>query len=133
MPDIVQKELCERIAELEAQVFTWKERFYISERQFHEQQEKRKTLEAENAILGEDIKKHVALYQTTIALSERLQAENTALRKDAARYRFLRSNSPLENDSPFICICSHGTAFSQWIENHADAVIDDAMPQKERK
>lgn len=55
------------------------------------------------------------------------QAEQlAAAEKDAERYRWLRSNHPIHDNSPFICR-NFGAAFSQWTDDQADKVIDAAI------
>ena len=61
--------------------------------------------------------------QTTIAQ----QAEQlAAAERDAERYRWLRSNHPIHDNSPFICR-NFGAAFSQWTDDQADKAIDAAI------
>ena len=61
--------------------------------------------------------------QATIAQ----QAEQlAAAEKDAERYRWLRSNHPIHDNSPFICR-NFGAAFSQWTGDQADKAIDAAI------
>mgnify|MGYP007069478060 CR=1 FL=1 len=61
---------------------------------------------------------------------ERLTRELAEAQKDAGRYRFLRSNHPIHDNTPFICR-NFGCAFSQWTNEQADAAIDAAMRGKE--
>ena len=61
--------------------------------------------------------------QATIAQ----QAEQlAAAERDAERYRWLRSNHPIHDNSPFICR-NFGAAFSQWTGDQADKAIDAAI------
>ena len=61
--------------------------------------------------------------QATIAQ----QAEQlAAAERDAERYRWLRSNHPIHDNSPFICR-NFGAAFSQWTDDQADKAIDAAI------
>ena len=61
--------------------------------------------------------------QATIAQ----QAEQlAAAEKDAERYRWLRSNHPIHDNSPFICR-NFGATFSQWTGDQADKAIDAAI------
>ena len=46
--------------------------------------------------------------------------------RDAERYRWLRSNHPIHDNSPFICR-NFGAAFSQWTGDQADKAIDAAI------
>lgn len=57
-------------------------------------------------------------------------AEVEALRKDAARYRWLRSRVAGTDRKPFICIF-HGN-FSLWNGEHADCEIDAAMQEESK-
>ena len=55
------------------------------------------------------------------------QAEQlAAAERDAERYRWLRSNHPIHDNSPFICR-NFGAAFSQWTGDQADKAIDAAI------
>jgi hypothetical protein len=63
------------------------------------------------------------------ALLNRLADELEALRKDAERYRWLRTNHPIHDNSPFICR-NFGASFSQWTGEDADTVIDAAMKEQ---
>lgn len=59
--------------------------------------------------------------------AERLKAgRDEAVERDAARYRWLRSEHAVSNGEPFIGRQSGGT-FSRWTEEHADAAIDAAL------
>ena len=55
-----------------------------------------------------------------------LTAQLAAAEKDAERYRWLRSNHPIHDNSPFICR-NFGATFSQWTDDQADKAIDAAI------
>lgn len=62
--------------------------------------------------------------------SQRVDAVDYALlesyRRDAERYRWLRSKHEVRDGQPFIGRQQAG-AFSRWTLEHADVAIDDAM------
>lgn len=81
------------------------------------------TLEAELAGLRARYLRMMSEDAATIAQ----QAEQlAATEKDAERYRWLRSNHPIHDNSPFICR-NFGAAFSQWTDDQADKAIDTAI------
>lgn len=51
--------------------------------------------------------------------------------KDAARYRWLRTNKPIHDSAPFIAR-NFGASFSQWTNEYADAAIDAAMAKEKQ-
>ena len=63
-----------------------------------------------------DVATHCATVEQQLAAAE----------KDAERYRWLRSNHPIHDNSPFICR-NFGAAFSQWTGDQADKAIDAAI------
>ena len=63
-----------------------------------------------------DVATHCATVEQQLAAAE----------KDAERYRWLRSNHPIHDNSPFICR-NFGAAFSQWTDDQADKAIDAAI------
>lgn len=58
--------------------------------------------------------------------NQKLAEQLAAAEKDAERYRWLRSNHPIHDNSPFICR-NFGAAFSQWTGDQADKAIDAAI------
>ena len=61
---------------------------------------------------------------------EDLERELAEARRDAERYRWLRSDHPVQEGAPFIARLNLVGAFSRWTDEHADAAIDAARKDK---
>ena len=83
-------------------------------------------LRAENAALITERDLNVRQANVYMDENRRLKAELAEAKKDAERYRWLRSNHPIHDNSPFICR-NFGAAFSQWTDDQADKAIDTAI------
>ena len=74
--------------------------------------------------MSDDEHLHMGMAAVADAL-QKARIEVEGYRKDAERYRWLRSNLASMSGYPFICYFRG--SFCQWTGEHADMAVDEAM------